>query len=323
MSETVAVFPDIEWEQSPVIGEIAKALALAQGEMKNAAKTSANPFFKSKYADLAEVRDACLPALNSHGIAVVQGPVTRRQRAGVRTMLAHTSGEWMACTALATPKDEGPQSYGSVVSYLRRYSLAAMAGVATEDDDGNAAEGDRGEKRTPKRAQHTTMPAADFAEVEAMDASVRAAVSQDPPRPKDNATPASASATSTSSPSPPTNGTVAKPAAEPAKSKKPVAGGALPANQVPAKHGERGIVEGQLTRIHQLRGQLPGWDGDHSHPEHLYTVALRGYKTADGNPIITAKDLTFEQASNLIKRMQGLAERKMQAFDRMEDSIGK
>lgn len=284
MSETVVAFPEIEWEQSPTIGLLAKALSAAQTEMKNAAKSSNNPFFKSKYADLAEVRDACLPALNSRDIAVVQGPISRRQKAGVRTMLVHGSGEWVACTALVTPKDEGPQAYGSVISYLRRYSLAAMAGVATEDDDGNAAE----TEKKAKRATHTTVPAVEhFDEVESMDAAVRGAVNQEPPR------------------------------------KKPVAGGALPANKVPATHGERSIVEGQLTRIHQLRGDLPGWSGDHSHPEHLYTVALRGYKKADGEPCTSAKDLTFVQAKNLIDRMQGLSDRKKQAFENMEAGIGK
>lgn len=279
MSEMAGEFR--EWEQSVVIGDLATALAAAQAEMKNAAKTSANPFFKSKYADLAEVRDACLPALNKHGIAVVQGPVTRDGRAGVRTMLAHTSGQYMASTAFVTPKDEGPQSYGSVVSYLRRYSLAAMAGVATEDDDGNAAQA----VAPKKRATHTTVPAEESAAwLGEQEANLRAAIGQEPPAPKN----------------------------------KPVAGGALPANKVPATHGERSIVEGQVTRIHQLRGELPGWDGDHSHPEHLYTVALRGYKKADGEPATSAKDLTFEQASNLIKRMQGLSDRKVQAFDRME-----
>ncbi len=130
-----------EWEQSAEVADIFTALAKAQSEIKNAKKSSDNPFFKSKYADLAEVTEACRGPLTKNGIAVVQGPVSRGSQCGVRTMLTHNSGQWMACTALATPKDSGPQSYGSVVTYLRRYSLAGMAGVATEDDDGEKAEG--------------------------------------------------------------------------------------------------------------------------------------------------------------------------------------
>src|SRR6476619_2838969 len=121
-----AIEVELSWEQSTTIGAIADALAKAQAEIKNAAKTSDNPFFKSKYADLAEVKDACWGPLTKNEIATVQAPLTRGKRAGVRTMLAHSSGEWMACTALATPKDDGPQSYGSVVTYLRRYSLAGF-----------------------------------------------------------------------------------------------------------------------------------------------------------------------------------------------------
>lgn len=130
-----------EWEQSTSVNEIFAALAKAQAEIKNAKKSSDNPFFKSKYADLAEITETCRGPLTANAICVVQGTVSRDSKVGVRTMLGHSSGQWMACTALATPKDNGPQSYGSVVTYLRRYSLASMTGVATEDDDGERAEG--------------------------------------------------------------------------------------------------------------------------------------------------------------------------------------
>lgn len=100
--------------------------------------------------------------------------------------------------------------------------------------------------------------------------------------------------------------------------KKEIAGGAKPANDVVAHEGDPMIVDGQITHIHALRGDLPGWSGDHSHPAHLYSVALKGYKKADGTPAASCKDLTFEQAKNLIRRMQGLFERKSQAYLRME-----
>lgn len=103
---------------------------------------------------------------------------------------------------------------------------------------------------------------------------------------------------------------------------KKIAGGAKPAREVPAHDGDPMIVDGQVQRIHVLRGELPGWSGDHSHPEHMYSKALHGYKKADGTPAGSCKDLTFDQAANMIARMQGLADRKAQTFARMEAATG-
>lgn len=126
---------------SEQINEIAAALAKAQGAMRHAKKDSANPFFKSKYADLAAVSEACRAELSSNGIAVVQTPSsTDDGRVQVTTMLVHASGQWIADTVAAKPKDDGAQALGSVITYLRRYSLASFAGVAADDDDGEAAE---------------------------------------------------------------------------------------------------------------------------------------------------------------------------------------
>lgn len=102
------------------------------------------------------------------------------------------------------------------------------------------------------------------------------------------------------------------------RDRKTIAGGALPASEVPAKEGDQPIVDGQVQRIHTLRGELPGWSGDHAHPEHMYSKALRAYKKADGSAATSSKDLTFEQAKNLIARMQGLSDRKAAAYSRME-----
>lgn len=127
---------------SEQINEIAEALARAQGLIKGAKKDSSNPFFKSSYADLASVRDACHEHLSNAGIAVVQTPsVADDGRVAVTTMLIHKSGQWMRDTLIAQPKDDGPQAMGSVITYLRRYSLAAFVGVAPEDDDAEAGEG--------------------------------------------------------------------------------------------------------------------------------------------------------------------------------------
>lgn len=136
-----------EWEQSNECGALFGALAKAQGEIEGAAKGKENPHFRSKYADLASVWDACRVPLSKNELSVIQQPFTRGNLTGVRTVLGHSSGQWIACTATTTPRDQGPQALGSCLTYLRRYALAAFAGVAPEDDDGEKAEGrDRGAK---------------------------------------------------------------------------------------------------------------------------------------------------------------------------------
>lgn len=136
-------------QTSEQVNEIAAALAKAQKVMKGAKKDSANPFFKSSYADLASVADACREPLADNEIAVVQGPATLENgEVAVTTMLVHSSGQWMRETLSVKPKDDGPQAMGSVITYLRRYALAAFAGVAPEDDDGEAAEGRRDGQQT-------------------------------------------------------------------------------------------------------------------------------------------------------------------------------
>lgn len=115
------------------------ALAAAQMEMGPALKDSSNPAFRSKYADLASVMQACMGALNKHGICVMQP--TGEDEAGryVKTILAHTSGETVECRVPLIVGKNDMQGYGSAVTYARRYGLMSMAGIAPEDDDGNAA----------------------------------------------------------------------------------------------------------------------------------------------------------------------------------------
>lgn len=126
-------------ETSQTIGAIAGALAKAQAEVEGAAKDRVNPHFKSSYATLASVWEACRAALSKNGIAVVQSPVADGSAVTVTTMLAHASGEWMRSALSAAARDATPQSIGSAVTYLRRYGLASMVGVAPEDDDGEQA----------------------------------------------------------------------------------------------------------------------------------------------------------------------------------------
>ena len=118
---------------------IAAALAAAQAEMGKALKQSSNPHFRSKYADLGSVSDACLPALNRHGIAVIQPTLDDDSGRYVETRLIHTSGESLFCRVPLIVQKNDMQGYGSAVTYARRYGLMCMAGIAPEDDDGNAA----------------------------------------------------------------------------------------------------------------------------------------------------------------------------------------
>ena len=119
---------------------IASALAAAQMQMGKALKQSNNPHFKSKYADLGNVMDACLPALNAAGIAVIQPTGEDEHGRYVETVLIHSeSGEHLQCRVPLIVAKNDMQGYGSAVTYGRRYGLMAMAGIAPEDDDGNAA----------------------------------------------------------------------------------------------------------------------------------------------------------------------------------------
>lgn len=116
------------------------ALAAAQSEMGKALKDSENPHFKSKYADLSSVVNACFPALTRNGIAVLQPPYDDETGRYVKTILVHgKSGETSECRVPLIIGKNDMQGYGSAVTYARRYGLMAMAGIAPDDDDGNAA----------------------------------------------------------------------------------------------------------------------------------------------------------------------------------------
>lgn len=116
------------------------ALAAAQSEMGRAMKDVVNPAFKSKYADLASVMDACMPALTKHGIAVLQPPYDDETGRYVKTIFVHgESGETVECRVPLLLGKVDMQGYGSAATYARRYGLMGMAGIAPDDDDGNAA----------------------------------------------------------------------------------------------------------------------------------------------------------------------------------------
>lgn len=181
-----------EWSvnrYSPTISEIATALAAAQGEIDNAPKNEKNPYFKASYADLASVWSVVRQPLSKHGIAVIQLPeVTYKSEAALKriqsrssdgerivvealvvlnltTRLIHKSGEWIENTVSTMVPGADPQTIGSAITYMRRYALMSMTGVAPqgEDDDGNRAAG-YSEQRPPQEPmrppQSTQKPAA-------------------------------------------------------------------------------------------------------------------------------------------------------------------
>ena len=130
-------------ETSESISKIAIAMSKMQGQLQNASKDAANPFHKSKYANLESVWDACRKPLSDHELAVVQAPSFSENRMVLTTRLIHSSGEWFQSRLSLKPeRGDNPQAIGSCITYAKRYSLMAMVGIAdTQDDDGNAASG--------------------------------------------------------------------------------------------------------------------------------------------------------------------------------------
>jgi hypothetical protein len=119
---------------------IAAALVLAQREFGPALKSSSNPHFKSKYADLAACIEAVVDALNNNNIMMTQRTHEVESGVMVETVFIHSSGEELSSGKLHVPAAKNdPQGYGSALTYARRYSLMAACGIAPEDDDGNAA----------------------------------------------------------------------------------------------------------------------------------------------------------------------------------------
>lgn len=116
---------------------IAKAFVNAQKGFGAALKTSTNPHFKSKYADLSACVEAVIDSLNNNGIALMQKTYECNDGVMVETVFVHESGEVIDCGLLHVPASkQDPQGYGSALTYARRYSLLAATGLAPEDDDG-------------------------------------------------------------------------------------------------------------------------------------------------------------------------------------------
>jgi hypothetical protein len=135
----------ISYEQSEQIGQLSQSLVAAQHVLHNPPKDSVNPFFKSRYADLATCRNILVPILAQHGLSVMQTPTFYQLPSGeveptLTTTLVHVSGEWCRSTMLLSATKDDPQGMGSAITYARRYSLLAITGTTgVDDDDGNAA----------------------------------------------------------------------------------------------------------------------------------------------------------------------------------------
>lgn len=145
------------------LGELFSALAKAQGAMSAASKDSTNPFFNSKYADLSSVWNACREATSQNGLCIVQTTATEYNELCLITTLGHSSGQWIRSSIPIKVKTPEPelngkpkkvnelQLLGSYFTYLRRYALSAIVGVAPdEDDDGN--KGQKKEINPPESA---------------------------------------------------------------------------------------------------------------------------------------------------------------------------
>lgn len=123
------------------VPELTKALVKAQAVMSAASKSSTNPHFGSKYADLSSIIEAVRKPLTDNGLAFVQLLTSNQDGVTVTTRLLHVSGESIEASCWMPVVQKTPQGYGSAGTYCKRYSLSALVGVASEDDDGNAGSG--------------------------------------------------------------------------------------------------------------------------------------------------------------------------------------
>jgi hypothetical protein len=128
--------------------ELFAALSLAQCEVENVTKNAINPAFKgegkkegSRYADLSEVLATARPVYSRHGVSLIQSGNLIGDQVVVTSILAHKSGGYITAEASCIPSRRDPQGVGAAITYLRRYSAAALFCIAQEDDDGNAASG--------------------------------------------------------------------------------------------------------------------------------------------------------------------------------------
>jgi hypothetical protein len=140
--------------KSDSIDQVSAALTKAQSEMGNASKGSANPFFKSKYADLNSIREACMPALTNHKLSVLQPMVVVDGKNYIETVIVHESGQFIGgLTEVIFSKANDAQNFGAGTTYARRFGLQSLLCIGAEDDDGESAIGRSSKSTYTKSAQ--------------------------------------------------------------------------------------------------------------------------------------------------------------------------
>lgn len=146
--------------QSQEIGELAKALSAAQGMMDAAKKDSKGNY--GKYTTISSILEVVKDALSKNGLAVVQAPMPCDAGICLRTTLIHSSGQWISSQLTMKVDIASPQKVGSVITYARRYALAALLGVGQEDDDAQSVQDDydrQAKKAEKQRVQQTRQQA--------------------------------------------------------------------------------------------------------------------------------------------------------------------
>lgn len=151
-------------EKSVSITELAKALIKIQVALKPAIKDKTNPFLKSRYADLSGVWDVCRTLLQENKLGVIQVCGIDAMGVHLETVLVHESGEWISGRYPLKPvRPDDPQALASAVTYARRYTLAAILGIVTEDDDAEGAVGrqldakPKSESLIPQKINHPSV----------------------------------------------------------------------------------------------------------------------------------------------------------------------
>lgn len=135
--------------KSESIKNIAIAMCKAQSEMGGVSKGANNIFFKSKYADLSAIVQAVKEPFSNNGLSYVQFPIEQGGRIGVETILMHESGEYLSNEFTVQLSKQDAQGAGSAITYCRRYGLQSIAGIPSEDDDGNSASQQNNKKVAP------------------------------------------------------------------------------------------------------------------------------------------------------------------------------
>ena len=136
-------------ERSDEIKDLATALSKFQGAVDNAIKNSKG-VYNNKFADLAEVWNTIRKPLSENNLSIAQPVLNSEAKVGVTTTLLHSSGQFLSETFYAQPTKDGPQELGSLISYLRRYCICAILGIAQQDDDGQIAEDGYKKSKVPK-----------------------------------------------------------------------------------------------------------------------------------------------------------------------------